>query len=350
MAIELSNLTFTEQDDIVPVSGVEEIVNTGIANTLAGDDKITGTGGTYSIENSGTLNTADGNDVIMGVSNSQEENTLYSYGIFNRYGSTLNTGDGKDIIIGIGYGPNDFSLDGIFNQGILNTGEDDDIITGTHSYSGINNNDYGIIDTGNGSDTITGTGRSFGIKNYFIFNTGDGNDKIIGNANFSGFGIVNSGTMDTGAGDDEITGTNTGTTTFCLGIYNTSGNTIDTGDGNDKITGTGGTNGINNNGIIKTGKGKDSIIADGGFNGPGSVFLGNGKDYLKGFGCGNFNGGNGQDTLELTSGSYTVGISGAAVTFTKGSSVMNTSEFEILIAGGTPYDFSSLTNGQIIFA
>jgi hypothetical protein len=44
MAIELSTITFTEQDDIVPVSGVEKIVNTGIANTLAGNDIITGTG------------------------------------------------------------------------------------------------------------------------------------------------------------------------------------------------------------------------------------------------------------------------------------------------------------------
>ena len=41
MTIELSNLTFTEQDDIVPASGVDEIVNTGVANTLAGNDTIT---------------------------------------------------------------------------------------------------------------------------------------------------------------------------------------------------------------------------------------------------------------------------------------------------------------------
>jgi hypothetical protein len=47
------------------------------------------------------------------------------------------------------------------------------------------------------------------------------------------------------------------------------------------------------------------------------VFLGNGQDYLKGFGNGNFNGGNGQDTLELTSGSYTIEISGTTVNFTK---------------------------------
>jgi archaellum component FlaF (FlaF/FlaG flagellin family) len=78
------------------------------------------------------------------------------------------------------------------------------------------------------------------------------------------------------------------------------------------------------------------------------VFLENGKDYLKGFGSGIFNGGNGKDALELTSGSYTVGISGTAVNFTKGSTVMNTAEFEILIAGNTIYNFASLTNGQII--
>jgi hypothetical protein len=42
MAIELSNLTFTEQDDIVPASEVDEIVNTGVANTIAGNDIITG--------------------------------------------------------------------------------------------------------------------------------------------------------------------------------------------------------------------------------------------------------------------------------------------------------------------
>ena len=118
MAIELSDLKFTELADIVPASGEEEIVNTSIANTLAGND----------------------------------------------------------------------------------------VITGTHSYSGISNNGYGIIDTGEGNDKITGTGRSFGIQNYSIFNTGEGNDKIIGNANFSGIGILNADTMDTGAGDDEITG------------------------------------------------------------------------------------------------------------------------------------------------
>jgi hypothetical protein len=70
MAIELSSLTFTDQDDVV-ASGVEGILNTGIANTLAGNDLIIGTKETdtpfqetySSIFNSGTLNTADGDDI-----------------------------------------------------------------------------------------------------------------------------------------------------------------------------------------------------------------------------------------------------------------------------------------------
>jgi hypothetical protein len=74
MTIELSNITFTNEADIIPVFGIEKIVNTGIANTLAGDDTITGIGGIFGeserangIENIGTLNTADGNDIITGI-------------------------------------------------------------------------------------------------------------------------------------------------------------------------------------------------------------------------------------------------------------------------------------------
>jgi hypothetical protein len=105
---------------------------------------------------------------------------------------------------------------------------------------------------------------------------------------------------------------------------------------------------IENLGTINTGNGADFLIANGGFKGTGSVFLGNGKDYLNGFGTGNFHGGKNQDTLELTSGSYTVGISGATVSFTNSGVIMYTSEFEKLIAGSTTYDFTSLADGQTI--
>ena len=71
MAIDLSSLTFTDEDDIVPASGVEQILNTGIANTLAGNDRITGIGKDYGLRNVGTLNTDDGNDTITGTGASQ---------------------------------------------------------------------------------------------------------------------------------------------------------------------------------------------------------------------------------------------------------------------------------------
>ncbi len=57
MAIELSSLTFTEQDDIVPASGVEEaLINTGIANTLAGNDRLTGSWNGFSSSEWGFFN------------------------------------------------------------------------------------------------------------------------------------------------------------------------------------------------------------------------------------------------------------------------------------------------------
>jgi hypothetical protein len=111
MAIELSNLTFTEQDDIVPVSGIEEILNIGIANTLAGNDRITGdvpnstSNSTNGVYNSGTLNTDDGNDIITGIGGSLDYNQTQDpeagIGIYNRIG-TIETGNGNDIITGIG--------------------------------------------------------------------------------------------------------------------------------------------------------------------------------------------------------------------------------------------------------
>jgi hypothetical protein len=39
MAIDLSGITFSNQADVVPLSGVEEIVNTGSANALAGNER-----------------------------------------------------------------------------------------------------------------------------------------------------------------------------------------------------------------------------------------------------------------------------------------------------------------------
>jgi hypothetical protein len=370
MVIELSNLTFTDQDDIVPASGVEQIVNTGIANALTGDDRITGTAmrGSatigahniiYGIYNSETLNTNDGNDIIMGVCSNVEGNFYDSadyFGISNDQG-IIDTGDGNDTIIGTSNISPSITNEGTNLNGAgfssyfatVNTGNGDDIIMGTAPGIGFMSW-MGILDTGNGNDMITGIGNLALANEGGSFNTGGGNDTIIGNG--IDLGVENGGVMDTGDGNDIIIGTNITADPYqryLAGINN--GDKIITGNGNDLIIGTGST-GIYNLGIINTGNGDDSLIANGGFesdsNMSGSVLLGNGTDYLKGFGNGKFNGGNGRDTLELTPGSYTIGIVGTAVNFTKGNQLMITSEFEKLKAGSTIYDFTSLTAGQII--
>jgi hypothetical protein len=422
VAIQLSDLIFTEQDDIVPQSGqYYPIFNTYIANTLAGNDSITGTisdddpyydPNNYSgFINAGELNTDDGSDIITGTiiydrhsqrpagynlinfgtlntgeGNDRIDGSYRNGGYFPWYrgiynSGTLNAGEGDDTITALGIG-----LDGFVNYGTLNTEGGNDIITAFSEYhfgygsSGTGFlNDGGSLDMGEGNDTIIG-GSSFdssnptsGISNWSgsTINTGNGEDSILSEGMFSNGGEVflgdgndsinftnsyartlwNNNFIGTGDGDDIITSNGF--------IYNDG--VIDTGDGDDSIIVDGGYDDItgntyysinNNGGSINMGDGNDSIIAYAGFesgeNSSGSVFLGEGEDYLYGFGSGEFSGGNGNDTLELTSGTYTVGRWYTAVTFTKGSSIMIASEFEKLIAGSTTYDFTSLTKGQTI--
>jgi hypothetical protein len=379
MAIELSNLIFSDQNDVVPVSGVEEILNTGVANTLAGNDTITSTGTKFKIHpsigilgtgfhNIGTLNTAEGNDRITGIHSPDEsepyppnptgQGNVRSYGIFNERG-TIDTGDGNDLITGIseakeGIGSHStFYPFGIENyDGIINTGNGHDIIVGIGDI-GIYNDFDSTLDTGNGNDLITGTGR-FGILNFIAtIETSSGRDIIAGTSNdLYGGGLANFGSINTGDDNDIITGTAiTGT-----GLSNYENSTIDTGDGNDRIIITSTGSGLQNYGTINMGNGADSLIINAASsNSMGSVFLDNGNDYIKSFGhSGNLKGGDGEDTLELPSGSYVIGISETTVNFTQphpsiSNNTMKTSEFEKLIAGGTTYDFSSLTTGQTIF-
>jgi hypothetical protein len=237
----------------------------------------------------------------------------------------------------------------MYNSGSIDTSDGNDIIAGIGKSIGILN--VGIINSGNGEDSIISQGNLINRGGVFL---GDGNDSISVDRYYAPYYDVveNFNFIGTGDGNDTITST---------GIVDNQG-VIETGNGDDSIIvdidteGTGIRYGINNNGgVINMGDGNDSIIANQGFdsdeNSSGSVFLGEGEDYIKSFGSGDFYGGNGNDTLELTPGSYTVGIwgeGGESVIFTKGNSLMITSEFEQLIAGGTTYDFTSLTAGQII--
>lgn len=269
-----------------------------------------------------SISTGNGNDKITGSG---------VYSLVNYF--TIATDNGNDTISGIGEG----GAAGLYTRETINAGDGDDIITGTNTSGG----GYGIFNGfGNPPDQLDGSTSTI--------DTDDGNDIITG---IAAYGIVNLGIINTGNGADSIicdASSNNGTG---YGFYNR--NIINTGDGNDLITEISG-HSIHNLGIINTGNGADSIIAEGGFyeesySIPGSVFLENGKDYLKGFGSGIFKGGNGKDTLELTPGSYTVGISETTVNFTKGSTIMETSDFEILIAGNTTYRIRHLTEGQTIF-
>jgi len=176
--------------------------------------------------------------------------------------------------------------------------------------------------------------------------------KMLGEIDLLNRALENFNSIETGDGNDIITSNGV--------LYNQG--VINTGNGDDSIIVDGGRdeNGIrygihNNGGAINMGDGNDSIIANEGFqsgpNSSGAWFLGEGEDYIKGFGSGDFYGGNGNDTLELTPGTYTVGIwgeGGESPIFTKGNQLMITSEFEKLKAGSTIYDFTSLTAGQII--
>jgi hypothetical protein len=337
MPIELSNIIFTNQDDIVPLSGVEEIVNTGSANTFAGNDIITGTAtpdsNNQGVFNSGTLNTGDGNDIITGISAGNGVGILHS--------GYMDTGDGNDLIIGISFGNADGFIS--YEGTTIDTGNGDDKITGIADVIGFGNG--ATLNTGNGNDSLSSQGNFINVAWIFL---GDGNDSIIVETENSG-GLMNSSTsiegggiIDTGNGNDVI---------ITEGMGNDG--IINTGNGDDSII-------VNrdisyNIGTINTGNGNDSIIGDTGFNSfpfsssRGSVFLGNGEDYIRTFGSNDFYGGKGNDILELTSGSYTIEILETTVNFIKDSSIMKTSEFEKLIAGNTTYNFSSLTNGQTIF-
>src|SRR4028119_66999 len=225
MAIELSTITFTDQDDIVPESGVKDIiVNTGSANTLAGNDRITGTyvydpnsGNDQSrsgIKNSSTLDTAEGDDIIN--ARGREDGILNTWAFY--------TGEGNDTITAWGW------YDGIVNSWAFSTGKGNDVINANgYDSTGIVNSGI-IFDTAEGNDTINAYGYfAPGIVNSGTFSTGEGNDIISAGAREDG--IVNTGAFYTADGDDVIEGSGGRK----VGISSTQGSILDTGNGNDRI-------------------------------------------------------------------------------------------------------------------
>jgi hypothetical protein len=245
---ELSDLIFSEQDDIVPPFGqYQPIFNTYIANTLAGNDSITGTISDdfpyYDPENYsgfinvGVLNTDDGSDIITGrVGYEKGSNRPAGYHIIN-FG-TLNTGEGNDMIDASARNDGTFAVfSGIYNSGTLNAGEGDDKITAFGSgLEGFVNN--GTLNTEDGNDIITA---------FSEYNFAHG---------YSSVGFVNyeGSTLNTGEGNDTIIGSSASSSTS--GISNWSGATINTGNGEDFILSEGI---FGNGGYVFLGQGNDSI-------------------------------------------------------------------------------------------
>ena len=194
-----------------------------------------------------------------------------------------------------------------------------------------------VVDGLGGNDKITGTSiRDAGIDNEGTINTGEGDDTITGTS-IRDAGIDNDGTINTGEGDDKITGTSIRD----YGIDNDG--TINTGKGDDTITGTSiRYEGIYNEGTINTGKGSDVVNAlEGRFGGNGDTYLGGGSDTIKGFGTGNFYGGNGIDKMLFCQGTYTV--SGSIIV--SDGMKMNVNEFESI--GGANGGCFALKDGTL---
>ena len=175
-----------------------------------------------------------------------------------------------------------------------------------------------------------------------------GNDSIIGSSSGGSYnyGIDNKGSIDTGNGNDNINGSGSGSNTGSIKLGIVNNGTITTGAGNDSITGSydgfnyvGFSNGILNNGTIDTGEGNDTVNAlVGGFGGSGTTNLGIGKDTLKGFGSGNFIGGDGKDKILFGEGFYT--ISGGLI-----NGIMNVTSFEAI--GGASGGLFAFGNGTL---
>lgn len=204
----------------------------------------------------------------------------------------------------------------------------------------------GEIGTGKGADSVIGVGLDLaGIFNFGVIDTRDGNDLISGEALPFGFfdnfvsGIYNA--------EGAVIRMATGKDTL---IGNVIG--FDESLAFDSLF-FGGPVDIFNASEIRMGNGEDTVIAQNGLvGGGGDFFLGMGIDSFYGFGDATVRAGAGDDTLELPDffGEYAIGtatIDGLEmITFTAefmGTFVtMNTFAFENLIVGDETFSFATL--------
>ncbi|MBW4430185.1 MAG: hypothetical protein KME50_39135 [Nostoc desertorum CM1-VF14] len=209
--------------------GNDTITGTGTGGTGApggfqgGDDSKGGDGGAgIGISNSGSFDAGDGNDTIKGIgtSGNGSEGMIFAItqsippsifrgesgdggtgiGIQNIKNATIITGLGKDTIKGFGDSLGlKATVYGIFNDGIIDTGDDHDILTG-QSITTLGGTAYGIygkgtINTGNGNDKVTATSSINKVEQKVSIGGGIHLSLGAGDDYFKGFGgaIVDGG-------------------------------------------------------------------------------------------------------------------------------------------------------------
>lgn len=235
-------LTGSDNDSITGIGGGYGIYNNRDAwiNTGAGNDTINGSGKWGGLINYGTIYTSLGNDAIhaKGV-------------ILNTHIIDTHTGD--DLVRATGTLLNDRvgeSPDPLTDKaGIISLGDGNDQL---HAQDGLRNE--GLIDTGRGNDIITLAGSS-GIQNDPGFfpnsvagriKTGEGNDQFINNLADP---YRNDGIIDLGPGADTMDTLNQGFT---------GRGSIDLGSGND--TWKGFSSGHNTSNPYRGGSGTDTLV------------------------------------------------------------------------------------------
>lgn len=237
---DLSEFRFTNSRDVAWGVNGWYIRQPGVVSTLAGDDLIVGSNmgsfgyyeyyGLCAIENAGIIITGEGADSISGTIGVKADRSQPCYGIINRRWARIDMGNGNDAITGAGLSDSDY---GILNQGSIDTGEGDDLVSGRVGSA-----------FGEGS-------AAFGISNAYgaNINTGSGNDLIKGSilsVAYRGSGIFNDGIIDAGDGDDTVDA--------LYGGFSGSGETI-LGAGNDTLRGFG-----RGQGKFLGGEGIDTIV------------------------------------------------------------------------------------------
>ncbi len=289
MALDLTTIAFTNGDDdaifsdilaiIAGPAEIDAIFNDALVNTRKGDDLIDG-------RLSGTVETADSVSV-NGIRSDSPDGLLTGAGEDEIFGEADFAGSHLAL---------DFTVTGILGGEFaeINTGKDDDSITGRGIASGKVLDVAGIRDgtylTASGEDIVTGSAEGTGGSTLgesaingitdAVITTGTDDDAVHGEATgFADDGVdgffvegIEGGVIITGDGRDDVTGDATATLgDDAMGVFlnGLDDLLIETRLGNDKVIGTSVLTMVDNNAVsadgiddseILTGDGRDEII------------------------------------------------------------------------------------------